>query len=41
MTVPILALQNQFIAFKPALPRDKDAAISRIQMSNAVKVCFN
>ncbi len=40
ITVPILALQNQSIAFNPALPRDKHAAISRIQMSNAVKVCF-
>lgn len=38
ITVPILVLQTQSIQFHPALPRDKLSAISRIRMSNAVKV---
>ncbi|CAK0783395.1 hypothetical protein CVIRNUC_006594 [Coccomyxa viridis] len=38
VTVPILALQNGSISFKPALPRAKGDAIARIRMSNAVKV---
>ena len=38
ITVPILVLQTLSIQFQPALPRDKLSAISRVRMSNAVKV---
>ena len=38
ITVPILALQQGDILFKPALPPAKCSAIDRIKMSNAVKV---
>jgi hypothetical protein len=31
-------LQQQSIVFRPALPAAKKAAISRIRMSNAIKV---
>ena len=38
ITVPVLALQQDDILFKPPLPQEKRSAIERIQMSNAVKV---
>lgn len=38
VTVPLLMLQRDCISFQPALPPAKLAAISRIKMSNAVKV---
>jgi hypothetical protein len=38
VTVPLLALQHETIRFSPALPASKTGAISRVKMSNAVKV---
>lgn len=38
ITVPISGLKNGGILFKPPLPEWKASAISRIQMSSAVKV---
>ncbi len=38
VTVPIMMLQQERIIFSPPLPAEKTAAISRIKMSNAVKV---
>ncbi|EIE19221.1 amine oxidase [Coccomyxa subellipsoidea C-169] len=40
VTVPIMMLQQERIIFSPPLPAEKTAAISRIKMSNAVKVIF-
>ena len=38
LTVPILMLQRERILFSPPLPAAKRAAISRVKMSNAMKV---
>ncbi len=38
VTVPILMLQQERIRFSPPLPADKTGAISRVKMSNAMKV---
>ena len=38
VTVPLLMLQRGCISFQPPLPPAKIGAISRIKMSNAVKV---
>lgn len=38
LTVPLLILQRNYITFQPPLPPQKLGAISRVKMSNAVKV---
>ncbi|CAL8464484.1 g4019 [Coccomyxa elongata] len=38
VTVPILMLQQERLRFSPPLPADKRGAISRVKMSNAMKV---
>lgn len=38
VTVPILMLQQERIQFSPPLPAEKRGAISRVKMSNAMKV---
>lgn len=38
VTVPITILQREDILFRPPLPAEKAAAISRVKMSNAIKV---
>lgn len=38
VAVPILMLQQERIHFSPPLPAEKRGAISRVKMSNAMKV---
>lgn len=40
ITVPLKVLQKSDIRFVPDLPRWKQDALNRIQMSNAIKVCL-
>lgn len=40
VTVPLVQLQSGAIAFSPALPAAKLGALSRLKMSNAVKVAL-